>query len=98
MQPAREELQVEFGGDADSAVDGVRHRRDQRGCFAGPGLGRGGAQGLGERTLRIEADLRGKPGYEPLLSLGLKASTRDTAGKKLLLMLRDDFLQRPPMD
>lgn len=46
----------------------------------------------------IDADLRGKLGYEPLLSLGLKASTRDTAGKKLLLMLRDDFLQRPPMD
>jgi hypothetical protein len=43
-----------------------------------------------------EADLRGKPGYEPLLSLGLKASAHDTAGKKLLLMLRDDFLQRPP--
>jgi hypothetical protein len=32
-----------------------------------------------------------------LLNLGLKASTRDTAGKKLLLMLRDDFLQRPPV-
>jgi hypothetical protein len=45
----------------------------------------------------LEADLRGKAGYEPLLSLGLKASASDTAGKKLLLMLRDDFLQRPPM-
>ena len=32
---------------------------------------------------------------EALLSLGLKASASDTAGKKLLLMLRDDFLQRP---
>jgi hypothetical protein len=45
-----------------------------------------------------EADLRGRPGYEPLLSLGLKASASDTAGKKLLLMLREDFLRRPAID
>jgi len=45
----------------------------------------------------VETALRGKAGYEPLLNLGLKATASDTAGKKLLLMLRDDFLQRPAL-
>lgn len=39
------------------------------------------------------AALQEKPGYEPLLAQGLVASSQGSCGKKILLMLRDDFLQ-----
>jgi len=39
------------------------------------------------------AAVQGKPGYEPLLSRGLVASSQGSCGKKILLKLRDDFLR-----
>lgn len=39
-----------------------------------------------------EQALRGKPGYQDLLDLGLRLAPGDSTGKKLLLTLRDDFL------
>lgn len=39
-----------------------------------------------------EASLRGRPGYESVLSDGLISAGRWSNGKKILLQLRDDFL------
>lgn len=39
-----------------------------------------------------ELALRERPGYQDLLDHGLRHSTHDSTGKKLLLTLRDDFL------
>ena len=58
MQPARVELQVELGGDADRAVHRVRHRRRDRCGLAGAGLGERRAQRGGQRAVARAADLR----------------------------------------